>query len=306
MDQIQKVSLSVIAPSFKIPDSDLNLCIQALEKMKVQLHIQKPLFKSDELCAHTSDKRFKDLKKALSTKADFIWCLRGGYGALHLLPQLIKLTKPTRQSKLIGFSDITILHYFFNQMWNWPSLHWKHLNGFLKDQKSFQTNQFVQAVQMIHQQDQFTFESIRPVNLKAKNLKSLKSKVVGGNLITLQSMVGLKLKKPKAKLLFLEEIDEPIYKIDRALTQLEQNGWFDNIDGILLGSFTHKNESIQAETANYLKDKFKSYKFPVFSGLCAGHTPMQQPLFFNTPAEILIDKKSFRLNIKNGFKFSGK
>lgn len=302
MDQIQKLSLSIIAPSFKIPEQELNLCLTALKQINTQLHIQKPLFKDGELCAHTSAKRFKDLQKALSTKADYIWCLRGGYGALHLLPELMKLPKPRHRSCLVGFSDITILHYYFNQMWNWPTLHWKHLNGFLKEQKIFQTQEFLQAVDLLKNQDQLTFPSLKPLNQPAKNLKSLKSKIIGGNLITLQSMVGLKLKKPKARLLFLEEVDEPIYKIDRALTQLEQNGWFDQIDGILLGSFTHKNENIQTETAKYLEDKFKSYSFPVFSGLCAGHTPLQQPLFLNTPAEILIENKSFKLNIKNGFK----
>lgn len=298
---MKNLSLSVIAPSFKIPNQDLDLCLKALNKLKVQVQIENPLFKPNELCAHTESKRFKDLKLALSSKSDFIWCLRGGYGALHLLPSLMKLSKPKSQSKLIGFSDITILHYYLNQEWNWPSLHWKHLNGFLLDHKDFRSESFVNAVESLQNQKEFEFTNLKPLNAKSRKVRSLKSKIIGGNLITLQSMVGLKIKKPKSRLLFLEEIDEPVYKIDRALTQLELNGWFKNLDGILLGSFTHKNVDVQKDTESYLKEKFKAYSVPVFANLQAGHIPDQKPLFFNSASQILFDKNKFSLKIKNGF-----
>lgn len=305
MALLTKTSLHIIAPSFKIPISDLNLCLSALKSINIEYYIQRPLFNSKELCSHTVDKRLKDLKRALVKKSDYIWCLRGGYGALHLVEALLDMTKPNYKAKLIGFSDITVLHYIFNQKWNRPSLHWKHLNGFLvsenKGQPRFNQKSFLKALQDLKTLTDYDLGLIKPLNSSAKNIKILNSKIIGGNLITLQSLVGLNIAKPKNKILFLEEIDEPIYKIDRALTQLKLNGWFDKLDGIVLGSFSHKNESTQKKIQLYLKQTFKNYKLPVFSGLKAGHIKDQKPLFFNTESSIRLDKNKYRLKVKNGF-----
>lgn len=295
-------SISIIAPSFKIPESDLNNCLSSLDDLKILYSLQTPLFKNDELCSHTAKKRFNDFKKSLKDKHDFIWCLRGGYGALQMAPEILRLTKPKIQKKLIGFSDITILHYILNQQWNWPTLHWKHLNGFLDSEtKVFNGDLFVQSLDLINKRVDFEFDGLIPLNEKAEKIKILKSKIIGGNLITLQSLIGLKVKKPKGKILFFEEIDEPVYKIDRALTQLKYAGWFDGIKGILLGSFTNKNMDVEKQTQDYFETKFLDLNIPVFKGLKAGHIPDQQPLFFNTDSEIQRVKNGFSLKNKNGF-----
>lgn len=300
--QIQKIG--VIAPSSKLTLSDLNECLRGLRDLDIDFHINKPLFKKETLCAHAPEKRLKDLQQALNSELDYIWCLRGGYGCLHLIDSLLKSKRPKQKSRLIGFSDITILHYFLNQKWNWPSLHWCHLNGFLKEENGhnvFDTQRFTQSLKDLKTQSHFYFKDLKPLNSKAQNLKQMKSEIVGGNLITLQSLIGLDLPKPKDQILFLEEIDEPVYKIDRALTQLALTGWLKGVKAILLGSFTHKNKEVEKETIKYFKDKFKDFKIPVFSGLKAGHIPDQLPIFFNTESEIYLDKQKFTLKNRNGF-----
>lgn len=297
-----KNSISIIAPSFKIPESDLNKCLSSLEDLKIEYNLQTPLFKNDELCSHTAKKRFDDFKKSLKDKHDFIWCLRGGYGALQMAPDILNLTKPKIPKKLVGFSDITVLHYILNQQWNWPTLHWKHLNGFLDSEtKIFNKDLFIKSLELVNQQADFEFSGLIPLNEKAKKIKILKSKIVGGNLITMQSLIGLKVKKPKGKILFFEEIDEPVYKIDRALTQLKYTGWFNGVKGILLGSFTNKNVDVEKQTQDYFETKFLDFNIPVFKGLRAGHIPDQQPLFFNSDSEIKRGKNEFILKNKNGF-----
>lgn len=300
MDKTDQLKIRVIAPSFKIPNLDLKQCLDALEKLQIKTLINQPLFDEKELCSNTLDKRSTDLKVALKETSDYIWCLRGGYGCLHFMPQLLKMKKPLKTKKLIGFSDITVLHYFFNQTWNWPSLHWKHVNGFLKE-GVFDLKAFEKALHSLKTDKEMIFKNIKPLNEAAKNIQSLKAKVVGGNLITLQSLVGLDIPKPKGKFLFLEEVDEPIYKIDRALVQLEQNGWFKGVNGILIGSFSHKNKNVEKDTQKYLIKKANEFKIPVFAGLNAGHVSDQQPLFFNTETKILKENQKFTLKNKNGF-----
>jgi muramoyltetrapeptide carboxypeptidase len=319
----QNRKINIIAPSFKIPNSDLKECLKGLKSLNIDYSLKEPLFSSKELCAHTKDKRFNDLKLALNSNSDYLWCLRGGYGCLHLVEDLLSLPKPKVMSKLIGFSDITVLHYILNQKWNWPSLHWKHLNGFLIEsdnlknlgsQKSnsektkpsanvtkiFDGKKFEKALTLLKTSSSLNYK-IKALNVSAMKVKSIQSSIVGGNLITLQSLVGLDIPKPKDQILFFEEIDEPIYKLDRAFTQLEMNGWLKNIKGLILGSFSHKNKEVEAQTQKYLKHKFKDFKIPVFSGLKSGHIPDQVPLFFNTNSEIKNENGRYILNNKNGF-----
>lgn len=323
----QNQRINIIAPSFKIPNSDLKECLRGLKDLNVQYSLQEPLFSSKELCSNTKEKRFTDLKLALNTNSDYLWCLRGGYGCLHLVEDLLQLSKPKNQSNLIGFSDITILHYILNQKWNWPTLHWKHLNGFLVEYnapdlknkplkktkglvkkttadvnpaKVFNQKKFLQALTVLKTELNFNHK-LKAVNTAASQVKSLSAPIVGGNLITLQSLVGLDISKPKDQFLFFEEIDEPIYKIDRAFTQLEMNGWFKNTKGLILGSFSHKNKDVEKDTLKYFKHKFKEFKIPVFSGLKAGHIPDQKPLFFNTMSSVNLEEGQFILKNKNGF-----
>lgn len=312
MTKSDPVKIRIIAPSFKIPESDLKQCLQALKDLKIKTLIHQPLFHDKGMCAHTLEKRFKDLKEALKESNNYVWCLRGGYGCLHFVNDLLKMSKPKRPSKIIGFSDITILHYIFNQKWGWSSLHWKHLNGFLTEtpissmaverkEKAFDRTAFKKALSQLETQDEFIFKNLQPLNPAAKSVQKIKAPIVGGNLITLQSLVGLDIPSPKGKFLFLEEVDEPIYKIDRALVQLELNGWFKGVKGLLLGSFSHKNPNVEKDTQKYLLKKAQEFKIPVFGGLKAGHIPDQAPLFLNTESMLLKENQKFILKNKNGF-----
>lgn len=285
--------LRVIAPSFKISDEDWTRTQELLKRSEISYEVRLPLFeKSESLCAASEAKRGEDLKEALLAPQNpsVVWCLRGGYGALHLLPLLQKLKTPKFSKLVIGFSDITVLHYFINQKWGWPSLHYRHLNSFVKDQ-SLETGlkEFHRTCKNLEQKATLTYKGLKPLNLKAQNAvkaaRSIKFSVVGGNLITLQSMIGLEVPKPHSKQwLFLEEIDEPIYKIDRAWTQLVQAGWLNNIGGVLLGSFTHQHPRTQKDIGRYLRRKFEGAPFPVFGFLPCGHRQGQKPLFLNTPS----------------------
>lgn len=287
--------LSLIAPSFRISDQDLAKTLKFLKNLPWEFDLKSPLFESGHLCAASVEKRWTDLRWALTqSEADVIWCLRGGYGALHLLPQLQKLKMANAKKLLVGFSDITILHYFLNQVWNWPSLHFRHINSFVKDQSVAEgLKEFHKDYKFISSQEFLQFKGLKALNLlakdKVKNSKKIQGKIVGGNLITLQSMVGLHVPTPQGKILFLEEIDEPIYKIDRALTQLLQAGWLKGVKAILLGSFTHSQPETQKQTLKYLKTQLDVLPVPVFGFLPCGHRPKQKPLFFNTPSEIFWD-----------------
>ncbi len=293
--------LRVIAPSFKISDEDWARTYELLNQSQCSYAVNLPLFEEGQLCAASLDKRIKDLKESiLDPKAQIIWCLRGGYGALHLLPHVQKFKKPKSIKLLIGFSDITILHYFINQNWGWPSLHYRHLNSFVKDQSVAEgLKVFRQTCKNLHASSPLVFKGLKPLNTRAKEClkkgKSMKAPIVGGNLITMQSLIGLDVPPPQKQWLFLEEIDEPIYKIDRALTQLHQSGWLKSVKGIFLGSFTHYKPEIEQDIRKYLTSGLEHLPVPVFGFLPCGHMTLQRPLFLNTSSVLSFTKTSATL-----------
>lgn len=304
--------LSVIAPSFKISDQDYQKTLKLLADLGLPYALSTPLFEKG-LCAASETKRWTDLKQSLTdSHSNVVWCLRGGYGALHLLPQLLKLKSPvdfkasslvTMSDRddgfklLIGFSDITVIHYFLNQVWGWPSLHYRHLNSFIKDQSVKQgLKDFKKTLKALSVSDKQTFKGLKAFNEKAKKVKTIKAPIVGGNLITLQSMIGSGIPLPKNQILFLEEIDEPIYKIDRALTQLQQAGWLKGVKAIVLGSFTHHNLEVQKQTRVYLQKELEKLNVPVFGFLPCGHMEKQKPLFLGTVSQITKVGQGFILN----------
>lgn len=292
------MQLSVIAPSFKIPAQEYKKTLSLLKKLGWAYKLNEPIFESGHLCAASEAKRWKDLRQSLNSQTDLIWCLRGGYGALHLLPHLSKWTaKSSKKRKkitdlkalppgfklLVGFSDITVLHYYLNQVWGWPSLHYRHLNSFVKNKTVAEgVLSFEKSIQEINDQEAIVHSGLTALNLKAKKIKNLKADIVGGNLITLQSLIGQGLPKPTKQFLFLEEIDEPVYKIDRALTQLKNAGWLENVKAILLGSFTHRNPDVEKQTQKFFKQYAKGSSIAIFKGLPCGHIERQKPLFLGT------------------------
>ena len=291
--------IDIIAPGFKISQRDLKVCLKALKSGGIEHSVREPLFsKRASLCSDSQDNRWGDLKRTLSSDHEVIWCLRGGYGSIHLLPFLRGFT-PKKFKALVGFSDVTTLHYFFNTQWDWPSLHWKHLNSFLGP-SGFGLRSFKKSLGDIYNKPYWTYK-VRALNAKAQSIRTHRTRLLGGNLMTFQSLVGTGLKPPSLCSLFFEEVDEPVYKIDRILSHLKQAGWLKSVRSLFLGDFIHKDRGTQRSIQKYLKDYAQSLKIPVFGGLKMGHGLENQPLFLNTKTEIFKQKQGFTMINSNGF-----
>ena len=176
----------------------------------------------------TVEDRVSDLLWALNhPKVDLIWCIRGGYGSVELLPHLaqVEINKP-----IIGFSDITAL---FSYLWNQ-----KNPNGFhapVLTSISYSDQQSLEYLKawLIHG----TVPKLSAIHLLGPQIKCT-APLVGGNLCILSSLCGSDYQlNSHGCILALEDINEPAYKIDRMLLQLELSGMFDNLEGILLGEF---------------------------------------------------------------------
>lgn len=223
---------------------------------------------SDEIRAAQINLMFKD------EKIRGIFAIRGGYGAARILDKIDYKMVSKNPKIFAGYSDITALHNVFNQKCRLITYHTPMAGTeFYKKTDSYTLDYFNQCIF----NGCFSFDIKNPDNIPLESLSSgtARGVITGGNLSVIASLIGTPYEiKTKNKILFLEDIGESFYKIDRMLTQLELAGKFKNIKGIIFGYFTDcslEDNKTKEEFKNMLKQKTGS-KIPVIYNLCCGHS----------------------------------
>lgn len=295
--------IDVVAPGYPAKPEEVEGARQFLLKWNLQPRIPKGMIKSHFLHAHEDEARWQYLKAALEARdSRVIWCLRGGYGSNRLLPYLAKMKKPKEPKLLIGISDISSLHTFVTQEWGWVSLHAPLLDRLGRNMVSEKHEKEIHDI-LFGKQNSIEFKKLKPMNEAAKKLQPLRSRIVGGNLTVLQSTLGTPWQiNSDRRLLFIEDIGERGYRVDRMLEQFRQAGIFKKCHGLILGDFIGGQEPGGGEDKTNLVFKrwAADLEIPLFKGLEAGHAPIQRPVPFNTPCELKVTNGRGQLVIQTG------
>jgi muramoyltetrapeptide carboxypeptidase len=192
-----------------------------------------------------------------------IICARGGYGCLRLLPMMegVDLAGPAKW--LIGFSDITVLHQFFHQRFGWATLHAPMVT----------TLATAEAVSRDHLWSILSGAAQAPLRYPlGEGLLpgAARGAVTGGNLTTLCHLLGTPYQPDfTGRLLFLEDVGEAPYRIDRILTQMALSGCLKGIAGVVLGQFT--DCGAEQEIHQIFLEHLAPCGVPLAAGLAAGH-----------------------------------
>ncbi|HUX78333.1 MAG TPA: LD-carboxypeptidase, partial [Alphaproteobacteria bacterium] len=233
----------LIAPSYPCPQEDLAQTKSYFESLGMQVTAPPNLLGKDLLCANRDEIRLSHLQEALNDPTvDIIWLLYGGYGLTRLMPDLLQMKKPEKEKLFIGYSDGTALHVFLNQIWGWSSLHGVSAQQMSKTRVGPQTIESTLQI-MREGLHNYSSPSLHPFNEKAKTMTSLSGTVVGGNLCLVECSLGTDWQiNPKGKILFLEEVYERGYRVDRMLMHLQQARIFEGVKAILMGDFVKGDE----------------------------------------------------------------
>jgi muramoyltetrapeptide carboxypeptidase len=267
-------------------------------KPRVPLNIQG----EDILCSQKDEIRFEHLKKALTAKdSKAIWCLRGGYGAIRLIEKIAKIKKPTQPKVLIGYSDTVTLHNFLNQVWKWPSLHGPLLDRLGQNTLSEDQVRLVLDV-VFGRVDKVIHSGLKPLNERARKLKSLKGRVYGGNLAVTQTLLGtFQEKTPRDAIMVFEDIGERGYRIDKMLVQLRMAGYFKSTKAIVFGQLIESKDPNGEDRVPAVIQRFADeMKIPMFTGLQIGHGDLQRVVPLATPATLTANGETAELSILTG------
>ncbi|GIL18405.1 MAG: hypothetical protein BroJett040_21560 [Oligoflexia bacterium] len=297
--------IDVIAPGYVSTEAELRGAIEYLKSHGFVPRVPDDLLSPEYFHSNSDQVRFEHLKTALLAKdSKAIWCLRGGYGSNRLIPLLGKIKKPTRAKLLIGISDITSLHLFLNQKWKWPSLHASLLDRLGAGKVPQEIQEELWDI-LRGEEKETIFSGLAPLNEKARRVKKIQASVVGGNLTVLQSTLGTSISvKAKGSFLFIEDIGERGYRIDRMLEQMKQAKVFQGCRGLLVGHFIGGEEpgNHTSRCQEALQRFADENLLPVFSQVQAGHDMNQYPLPLGTKAQLSGGNNSWTLKVQTGLK----
>lgn len=297
--------LAIIAPAGRVFKKEIEFAVDWLRENQWQAVFSEDLFYEYNFgyfFAGTDEHRLHQTQQALDDDAiDAIWFARGGYGSVRLIDK-INFDKFIKKPKwLIGYSDITVFHNAINNM-DIPTLHAvtaKQLNT------EYSTETYTSLVKVLKGESLFYEIPTHILNQKGK----AKGKLVGGNLSMIYSQLGSRTAiKKEESILFIEDWQENWYHLDRMLMALKRSGLFENIKGLIVGSFTkmdikeeNKDYSIPFDSVSnqIILSHFRELNIPICFNFPAGHIGDNRALVLGAEAKFLVDSHSSSLILES-------
>ena len=258
--------IAITAASSPANEKKLRAGIRALESLGLKIQVFDSCHTQHAYLAGTDDIRLKNLHTAFADQSiKGIFMARGGYGAGRLLPYLDYGLIKNNPKVFVGFSDVTALHIVFNQICKMVTFHGPMPGANLNDEADALTIQSLKQMtfaQWLAPQTVPTARTLFPGNAAGI--------LTGGNLSLIAASLGTPFEiNTRGRILFMEEIEEEPYKVDRLFLQLKQAGKFRDAKGIILGDFSPETP----ETLNIaIQELIIPENKPTICDLPCGHT----------------------------------
>jgi muramoyltetrapeptide carboxypeptidase len=278
-----RIDVDVVLPAVKL-----------LESLGYQVEIAAHALSQYHQFAATDEERASDLQSMLDRpEIKTIICSRGGYGTLRTL-ELIDWNKFIEHPKwIVGFSDITVLHSKLNLL-GISSIHGVMPRYFLDDDNpSLSFNYLLDSLVGKSTEYQLTTNNLNRIGKATGEL-------VGGNLSMLYSLRGTSYDiDTTGKILFIEDLDEYLYHLDRMMMNLKVGNKLSKLAGLIIGSFTAMKDNdtpFGKSVEEIIFDSVKEYDFPVAFNFPVGHTKQNYALKMGSKVTLSIDKSTTILN----------
>ncbi len=288
--------IGLISPGSYINEDELNESIKNLELLGFKTVCSKNILARDGYLAGTDKQRASDLDEMFRRKdVKGIVCARGGYGCTRILPMIDYDAIKKNPKVLVGYSDVTALLFGIYKETHLVCFHGpvgiSTFNEFSVDYFKEVLIDPCGKLTLYNAQEDNNDELYKPVTIRGGKAKG---KLVGGNLSLVVSVIGTPYDvDTENKIVFIEEVDEEPYRVDRMITQMIEAGKFDKAAGIALGVFSGcKTKSKQLDTGysfstlEVLFDRLFPLNIPVVYGMSFGHIVNKFTLPFGIEVEL--------------------
>ncbi len=293
-------TVAIVAPSgvLKNRTKEVEQAKALLKSWGLHVVVGKHVFNQANHFAGTDEERCEDFQSALDNPTiSAIWCARGGYGTVRVLDKL-NYTKFKKNPKwIIGYSDITALH---NQIHNrgFQSIHALMCTSLQDDLSTIKETISTFKDAIFGKPLKYTL-----TGSKYNKLGTSSGQLVGGNLTMLHTMLGSETSiDTSGKIIFIEEIGEYKYHIDRMLQSLKRAGYFENCKGVIVGDMSkmRKNTTLWGTSIEQLiLDALSNYDFPIAFDMPAGHEKDNRAMILGRTVTLTVNNEHSAIIFKD-------
>jgi len=282
--------IAILAPARSISFEEVHPAMKLFQKWGLEVILGSYVFSTENQFAGTDAQRMKDVQDMLDdASVRAIICARGGYGTVRIIDKL-DFSRFLRYPKwIVGYSDITVLHSHIHRHFGIETMH-----------ATMPVNMAEKALCGT------SVESLRKALygeeiIYSKRLGELdrtgagEGFLCGGNLSILYSLVGSHSQiDTKGKILFIEDVDEYLYHVDRMMMNLKRAGMLRDLKGLIAGSMHEMKDNAVpfGKTAQQIiADAVREYKYPVCFDFPAGHDPENVAMILGRRVKLIVDEE---------------
>ena len=264
---------------------EIKYAIELFENNGFKVKIGKTIGAKHHQFAGDDNLRKADIQEMMdNSEIKAIICCRGGYGTVRIIDDINYTTFLNKPKWIVGYSDISVLHVHLNNLMGISSIHATMPINYATNTSEALNSLFdVLTGKTIH----YEFNN-HPLNNKGK----AEAQIIGGNLSILYSLLGTKTHLNTCnKLLFIEDLDEYLYHIDRMMSALKRSGKLNHLAGLIIGGMTdmHDNNILFGKTAEeIIKEYTLDYNYPVCFNFPSGHIPDNRAIALGLKAKLSV------------------
>ncbi len=284
-------TVAIVSPSGPVKENALEFAFNTLSLWGLKVIVGKHVYDQCGVFAGSDANRTADFQEMIDNPmVKAIICARGGYGAIRIINTLDFSAFNTHPKWIIGFSDITVLHSQLNSL-NYQSIHGVMAKGF--------GNVTPESLQSLHDA---LFGILPPIEFSSECVNrcgTCSGELVGGNLSILYSLRGTPYEYDySGKILFIEDLNEYLYHIDRMIQNLKHSDILSKISGLIVGTMSNMKNGIDEykdSVEGIILDAVQEYSYPVAFNFPAGHETLNQAMIFGAQYNLTVQEKTAQL-----------
>ena len=283
--------IALISTARKIDDDIFNSARDIFSSWGLELIAGENLYASEDQFAGSDELRLRDLQWALDDETiNAVICARGGYGTARIIDGLSWHGFKKSPKWIVGYSDVSVLHGHLQSL-GFESIHATMPVNFRENSKesieSLKSSLFGEGLSYRFSSHAYNREG------------SAKGVLVGGNLSILYSLNGsLSMPETKNCILFIEDLDEYLYHIDRMMLTLKRAGHFKELAGMVVGAMSDMNDNdipFGKNALEIIRDQMKEFSFPICFDFPAGHINDNRTLIMGREISLIVGKENCEL-----------